>query len=92
MTMMVYPGPDGHHAGIYDGADGSGGQADIYREPVSGRGVPIAVQLEHDTPPVEPEITRFSSLFRPLSTRASSERNDGPAEVNVMSDHQKISR
>ena len=48
MTMMVYPGPGGHHAGIYDGADGSGGRADIYREPVSGRAVPIAVQLEHD--------------------------------------------
>mmetsp|Transcript_22650 Transcript_22650/g.51373 ORF Transcript_22650/g.51373 Transcript_22650/m.51373 type:complete len:454 (-) Transcript_22650:159-1520(-) len=69
MTMMVYPGPDGHHAGIFDGASGSGGRADMYREPVSGRAVPIAVQLEHDTPPVEPEITRFSSVFRPLSTQ-----------------------
>ena len=92
MTMMVYPGPDGHHAGIYDGADGSGGRADIYRETVSGRAVPIAVQLEHDTPPVEPEITRFSSVCRPLSTRASSEPDDGPAEVDVVPDHQKISR
>ena len=61
--MMVYPGPDGHHAGIHDGADSSGGRADIYREPVSGRAVPIAVQLEHDTPPVEPEITPFSWFF-----------------------------
>ncbi|EJK57348.1 hypothetical protein THAOC_22617 [Thalassiosira oceanica] len=69
MTMMVYPGPDGHHAGIFDGASGSGGRADMYREPVSGRAVPIAVQLEHDTPPVDPEITRFSSVFRPLSTQ-----------------------
>ena len=60
MTMMVYPGPDGHHAGIFDGAGGSGGRADMYREPVSGRAVPIAVQLEHDISEVEPEITRFS--------------------------------
>ena len=92
MTMMVYPGPDGHHAGIFDGAGGSGGRADMYREPVSSRAVPIAVQLEHDISEVEPEITRFSPLFRPLSTRASPERDDGPAEVDVVLDHQKISR
>ena len=63
MTMMVYPGPDGHHAGIYDGADGSGGRADIYREPASGRAVPVAVHFEHDTPPVEPEIDVFHSCL-----------------------------
>ena len=59
----------------------------MYQEPVSGRAVPIAVQLEHDISEVEPEITRFSPLFRPLSTRASPERDDGPAEVDVVLDH-----